>query len=201
MNNITVSELFDVDQTYGTMLKERKRVIDESGHLVIGSTSAAHKCVEEMYRWMTATYLPRRFPTMFCLQIVGEGNTATHLHNLVDGVTYALQPSESIDDMLSIMGSLMDEDLHFMLPSADGSEYILGAFVNCFANGNNTLGRLNLPLSKIHGAVPKYSGHLSTRLNQWFKRLQPGTIVMRSNVCARNPRLEFLSDTGIVGND
>ncbi|KAM7183261.1 Protein of unknown function (DUF3445) domain containing protein [Naviculisporaceae sp. PSN 640] len=194
MKVIPTSELIQMDCTYLQNLTERKEIMARYPEAVLGAIEDTHGCVEEMYRWLTSIYLPRRFPTMFQIE-QGEGNTFAHIKNLVDGEMYPLDPPKDQIEALRMMGALVDEDFLFMLPSADGDGYSLAAYVNCYANGDHTKKRLHMNIRDIHAAVPGYNENLAKRVDVWFEKLEVGKIVVRENlhVCARGPQSLYSS--------
>lgn len=182
MTTIPTSELIEIDSTYLEKVDERKRIMSQYPDAVLGVTEHTNGCVEEMYRWLTGVYLPKRFPSMFRLEDDVSGSHA-RIMNMVDGKDYPLEPPSDRIEALRIMGALVDEDFLFMLPSPDGEGYSLAAYVNCFANGDHTKKRLHMKLRDIHAAVPGYSENLARRLDVCFDKLEVGKIVVRTIVC------------------
>ncbi|KAI0869444.1 hypothetical protein GGS24DRAFT_478738 [Hypoxylon argillaceum] len=179
MEEISTSELILMDDTFLDKITQRKELIERFPDSVLGAKPDAHAAVREIYSWLTSTYLPSRYPTMF--QLIKEVGIPKSIRNLADGVVYPLEPPESMVEALGNIGSMVDEDLLFMLPSPDGDGYMLSAFVNCFANGSSTRDRLHKKLRDIHGLVPGYKNRLAKRVDQWFDNLEVGKIVKRSN--------------------
>lgn len=176
-----------MDNTYLDNITQRKKLISHFPDLVLAANPEAHAAVREIYSWFTSTYLPNRFPTMF--QLVEEGGQPKSIRNRVDNEIYPLEPPEPLERALGNLGSMIDEDLLFMLPAPDGDGYVLSAFVNCFANGPSTKERLHRKMRDIHSSVPGYQDHIATRVDQWFDRLEVGKIVKRSNVSISLPDL------------
>jgi hypothetical protein len=146
---------------------------------VLGAADVAEPAIRELFSWLLTEYLPRRYPTMFRLER-SPVEDAGVLQNLVTGEYVELKWPESSTTALKILGGLIDEDLHILLPDENG--YALQGFVNCFANGPNTRLRLSKSLTAIHQSVPGYEEQLSTRMDAWFNRVRVGTFVKRSNV-------------------
>ncbi|KAJ8128336.1 hypothetical protein O1611_g5299 [Lasiodiplodia mahajangana] len=176
MQEISTSELIVMDNTYLNNITVRKELIQRYPDLVIGANPDSHAAVKEIYTWFTGTYLPTRFPTMFELVDEPKG-----ILNRVDGQVYPSEPPESAETALGHLGSMMDEDLLFLLPANDGGGYILSAFVNCFANGPHTRQRLQKNVRAIHAPIPGYEDELASRVDQWFDTLSAGKIVKRTN--------------------
>ncbi|KAI1132564.1 hypothetical protein F5Y10DRAFT_230847 [Nemania abortiva] len=179
MRQISTSELILMDNTYLDRIKQRKELIQQFPDLVIGAEPDADTAVKETYSWLTSTYLPSRYPTMF--RLTEEGGLPKGIRNLVDGEVYPLEPPESTVQALGYIGSMVDEDLLFMLPSTDGDGYMLSAFVNCFANGPSTKDRMHKKLRDIHGSVPGYPFQLGSLVDRWFHQVKAGRTVKREN--------------------
>lgn len=196
MEEISTSELILMDDTFLNKITQRKELIERFPDSVLGAKPDAHAAVREIYSWLTSTYLPSRYPTMF--QLIKEVGIPKSIRNLADGVVYPLEPPESMVEALGNIGSMVDEDLLFMLPSPDGDGYMLSAFVNCFANGSSTRDRLHKKLRDIHGLVPGYKNRLANRVDQWFDNLEVGKIVKRSNVSKLATELMLFLTTTIT---
>ncbi|KAI0112083.1 hypothetical protein GGR51DRAFT_54874 [Nemania sp. FL0031] len=194
MGTITTSDLILMDESYLEHISKRKQLVQDFRNSVIGVEEGAHAAVKEMYSWLTSTYLPIRYPTMF--ELTESTGSPASIRNLVDGEAYPLEPPQSMEDALGILGSLIDEDLLFMLPSKNKGEdeYTLLAFVNCFANGPHTKERLGKGMSDIHGALPGYREHLAKQVNDWFRNLKTGRIVKRLNWAITDDKRMFVPE-------
>ncbi|EHK97868.1 hypothetical protein M7I_6366 [Glarea lozoyensis 74030] len=130
--------------------------------------------VNEFYVWIFGTYLPTRYPKMFVLH-------PTSVENLVNKEHIPRTPPTSSLEALKIMGSHIDHDFLFMLPSEDGEGYILEGFVVCFPSGFDTSKKCGMTLREIHGPVPNYKEKLALSMDRFFDRLEVGKVVKRAN--------------------
>lgn len=169
-----------MDKNYLERVILRQKLIEENADEVSGAEYSAKPSVDEFYIWLVGIYLPTRFPTMFQLQSHKE--SPQMLHCIVTGKDYSLEPDVSPVVTLRTMGSLVDDDLLFLLPSEDGDGYKLKAFVTCFPNGFNTSEKLNLKLRDIHRPVPQYKEKLETSMDRYLGRLKVGKFIKRANV-------------------
>jgi hypothetical protein len=182
LENTTLSDLIAMDNTYPSRCALRKSLIQTERHEVLACNPVAIPAVLELYVWLTSTYLPMRFPTLFTLG-------ACELRNNVTGDILPLHLSETVqgaEDALRIMGENIDDEFLIMLrsPSATPStptQYRLEAFINCFPSGFNTRSKLNLLLSGIHAPVPGYAQKLEKSMDRFFAALPVGKIVKRAN--------------------
>lgn len=124
-------------------------------------------------------YLPQRYPTMYRLQ---QEEKDSSLLNLVTNESIPLHASSTYE-ALQIIGSHIDTDFLFLLPSGSGDEkkYHLEAFVGCFPSGFSSLEKLGLPLAAIHGPVPGYAAKLERSMDRFFANIPVGRIVKRAN--------------------
>ncbi|KAJ4346080.1 hypothetical protein N0V95_005696 [Ascochyta clinopodiicola] len=176
IENVTLSDLVVMDKTYHERIKLRRRLLAEEHHEVLGANSKATSAVLEMYKWLTHTYLPKRFPTLFTL-------TSAGLLNKTTDETLPLTPDSAVH-ALELMGSHVDDDFFFLLPSAapeDDGKYRLEAFMTCFPSGFRTRSKLGLLLAAIHGPVPHYKQKLERSMDKFFAMLPVGRVVRRWN--------------------
>ena len=165
-----------MDKTYHERIQIRRDLIKNEHHEVIGSTGKADEAVFELYTWMTTTYLPKRFPTMFT-------TTASGLLNHTTKEILPPTPS-SATQALEILGSHIDDEFLILLPSdkkEDEGKYRLEAFVTCFPSGFRTRSKLGLLLADIHGPVPHYAQKLERSMDRFFGSLPCFKIVKRWN--------------------
>lgn len=165
-----------MDKTYRERIQIRRSLIKNEHDEVIGSNAKADKAVFELYAWLTTTYLPKRFPTMFTPTASGLLNHTTQevLPPTPDSATHALE----------ILGSHTDNEFLILLPSADpsdGGKYRLEAFLTCFPSGFRTRSKLGLLLSSIHSPVPHYAQKLERSMDRFFAVLPAGKMVKRWN--------------------
>ncbi|KAF1978567.1 hypothetical protein BU23DRAFT_564150 [Bimuria novae-zelandiae CBS 107.79] len=182
LENTTISDLIAMDNTYEQRLKIRYDLLRDAEHEVLAHRPAAAASVQEFYSWMTSTYLPQRFPTIYTL-------TPTGLYNSVTSLTLPLTPTDA-SQALSLLGANVDCDFLFMLPippgdaayrSEEGTKYRLEAFINCFPSGFSPREKLGLSLADIHSPVPSYAAKLQKSMDRFFATLPVGRIVKRHN--------------------
>ena len=165
-----------MDKTYHERIHIRRKLLADEHHEVLGNNPKADAAVFEMYKWLTQTYLPNRFPTMF-------HPTSAGLFNKTTSETLPSTPS-SAAHALELMGSHIDDEFLFLLPSnlpQDSAKYRLEAFITCFPSGFNTRSKLGLLLADIHGPVPHYKQKLERSMDKFFAMLPVGRIVKRWN--------------------
>lgn len=165
-----------MDKTYHSRIQLRRNLIQTQHPEVIASNSKAHPAVLELYTWLTTTYLPVRFPTLFTPSASGLLNTTTNetLPHTPNSATHALE----------LLGAHIDNEFLILLPSSvpeDEGRYRLEAFITCFPSGFRTLDKLGLLLSAIHGPVPHYAQKLERSMDRFFASLPVGKIVKRWN--------------------
>ncbi|KAF2633607.1 hypothetical protein BU25DRAFT_444301 [Macroventuria anomochaeta] len=176
IKNTTLSDLVAMDKTYHSRIQIRRKLLTTEHHEVLDANPKAFPAVFELYKWLSQTYLPRRFPTMFT-------STPTGLLNKTTNETLPLIPS-SAADALELMGSHIDDEFFFLLPSGqpeDEGKYRLEAFITCFPSGFNTRSKLGLLLADIHTPVPHYKQKLKRSMDKFFASLPVGKIVKRWN--------------------
>lgn len=165
-----------MDRTYHERIRIRRKLLLDEHYEVLGNNPKASPAVFELYTWLTQTYLPSRFPTMFTRTPTGLLNKTTH-------ETLPLTPA-SATHALELMGSHIDDDFLFLLPSdspKDEGKYRLEAFITCFPSGFNTRSKLGLLLADIHTPVPHYKQKLERSMDKFFAMLPVGKIVKRWN--------------------
>jgi hypothetical protein len=157
LENTTLSDLIPMDNTYLARCALRTTLIQTERYEVLACNLVAVPAVLELYTWLTGTYLPTRFPSLYTL-------TDTHLQNHTTGAVLPLQLPKDVqgaEHALALLGSNIDDEFLILLPTSSPSTssliYNLGAFINCFPSGFNTRSKLNKSLSDIHGPVPGYA--------------------------------------------
>ncbi|KAF7960598.1 hypothetical protein EAE96_000274 [Botrytis aclada] len=167
------SELIEMDRTYLDRLAVRTNVIREHTSTVLQALPSSHAAIQELYTYLTASYLPTRFPTIYSLH-------PTYLLNKATGHHIPLTPS-SLIEALRTLGTNVDTDFLLLVPSLDGDGYILGGFIACFPSGFDTQALLGKKIRDIHKPVPKYKEKLETSMYRTFDRLEVGKIIKRVN--------------------
>ncbi|KAJ4305151.1 hypothetical protein N0V90_000682 [Kalmusia sp. IMI 367209] len=177
IENTTLSDFIAMDNTYESRISLRADLIRNKRHDVLAHRPAVHPSVVEFYSWMTLTYLPRRFPTVYT-------QTPTGLLNTVTQHILPLYPSDA-EQALELLGSNVDCDFLFLLPieeeGKDQGKYRLEGFITCFPSGFNTREKLGLSLADIHTPLPGYASKLQLSMDRFFAALPVGRIVKRHN--------------------
>ena len=185
IENTSLSDLIAMDNTFAERCQIRKALIQKERYEVLACNPIARPAVLELYTWLTSTYLPTRFPTIYHTTA-----TAKTLLNTVTGEHSPLHLDESdAETALQLLGSNIDTEFFILLPITnttntppqDPQKYRLEAFVNCTPSGFNTRSKLNLLLSDIHTPVPGYAQKLEKSMDRYFASLPTGKIVKRAN--------------------
>lgn len=181
-----------MDKNYHDRIDYRRRIIKESPKIALGVSNddRIRPAVEELYTFLTGTYLPLRYPTMFKLHHTDfEYGKEAVLQNIVTEeiiptrATSALTPTSAL---LSILGRHLDEDFLFLLPERDvvakeDAKYVLEAYISCCPSGFNPAEKLGKKLRDIHGPVPGYAEKLEGSMDRFFSKLEVGKYVKRVN--------------------
>ena len=175
LENITISDLVAMDNTYASRIALRCSLISENAEYVLAANPVIEPSVLEFYTWMTRTYLPMRFPAVFTLS-----PSTNSLKNLVTGEELPLVPAAA-KQALETIGQNVDDDFLFLLPTAEEGKYRLEGFITCFPSGFNTSQKLGMSLRDIHGPVPGYAQKLEKSMDRFFAALPVGRIVRRAN--------------------
>lgn len=161
VTNTSFSELIEIDKTYLARLQLRKQIMRDHREVVLQAAPDAIPAVNELYTWLTSTYLPKRFPTMFTL-------TETALLNRVTSESMPLTPPSDPIKALETLGENVDEDILLLLPSGDGDGYTLKVYTTSSSNhhvANATGLRRLLPIRLQHTPeiLPQAARHPRTR--------------------------------------
>ncbi|KAK8191601.1 hypothetical protein HDK77DRAFT_70192 [Phyllosticta capitalensis] len=177
IENIPMSDLIAVDDTYLERLNLRRKLIEEQGKNVIAANGSVAPAVNEHYIWLTGTYLPKRFPTVFK---ISEDKTA--LHNLATLEDIPLQPSPDIEKSLHILSSHVDTEFYFLRHSPERDDkYVLEAYSSCSPSFDQP-SKLNCKLADIHVPhVPGYAAKLELSMDRFFSKIPVGRVVKRHN--------------------
>nr|POF13098.1 hypothetical protein CFP56_10246 [Quercus suber] len=181
LENISLSDLIPIDNTFLSRLDLRRQLIATHPTSTLQCNPIAAPAVLEFYTWMTRTYLPTRFPTIYHISPTDQAllNTAT-------STLLPLTPSSPLTALRSL-GENIDTDFLFLTadPPSPSSEslptYTLQAFAACFPAGFSTRAKSGLSLSAIHAPVPGYSARLEKSMDRFFARLELGRVVKRAN--------------------
>jgi hypothetical protein len=164
LESSTLSALVAMDNTFASRCSLRKSLVETQRREVVACNPVGRAAVRELYVWLTAVYLPMRFPSVYEKVELGEGGRG--LRNGVTGDVMPFQLAEGEEeDMLKLLGENVDTEFLIMLPdhqptkeNGDAAEtiYRLHAFINCFPSGFNTREKLGMVLDDIHAPVPGY---------------------------------------------
>lgn len=109
------------------------------------------------------------------------------LESLVTGQVFPAQPGAhvSTEILLKTMGMVIDEDFLFLLPEEESEsadpKYVLQALVVIAPSGWDPREKIGQRLADIHGPVPGYKDKLEGSMDKYFKVLEAGKYVKRSN--------------------
>ena len=169
-----------MDKTYDSRIQLRRSLLETEEFDVVACNLRGNDAILELYRWLTMTYLPRRFPDYFTLTISDKDLSPTILFNNLTREEIPLYPL-SPRAALKTLGAHIDNDILLLLLDPATGKYHLEAFVTCFPSGFNSRSKLSLPLAAIHAPVPGYPQKLEKSMDRFFASLPVGKMVQRSN--------------------
>lgn len=164
----------------------------------------------ELYTYLLATYLPKRFPDMFKLHFTSFNTGSQFMfENTLTKEIYPTVPTQatSTQNLLRTLGNVIDEDFLFLLPEDDGDDpkYILEALVCVCPSGWDPKEKIGKRLASIHTPVPGYKDKLEGSMDRYFKSLEVGKYVKRSNWAISQHEELFLPDSntnhGVEGEE
>lgn len=127
-----------------------------------------------------ADYLPQRYPTMFRKTPVGIDNIVTNetLDIRKTHLTYNGLP----EDPMQLCARLIQDDVAIMFEQPDGQYYLLAGAI-LLAGFWRLEDKFGLCLDDIHtsGEVPGFEQKLQKGMNNFFRRVQPPSPVLRNN--------------------
>ena len=183
-----------MDKNYQSRITHRRRIIEQNATIAIGvnNDKRIRPAVCELYAFLTGTYLPLRYPTMFRIHHTEyEYGKASVLQNLVPGEmlpTSATGSSTPTFTLLRTLGRHLDEDFLLLLPETNAqggikkdAKYVLEAYVACCPSGFNPAEKLGKKLRDIHGPVPGFAEKLEGSMDRFFAKLEDGKYVKRAN--------------------
>ena len=209
-----------MDKTYKERLTLRQSLLTQYPTIVVGVTPAGqkpespvHAAITELYEFIVGVYLPTRYPSMFTLETTthpqSQANNTDNTNNkesttktLLNKITNARIPLPhrgSGRDMLSTLGTFVDEDFLVLLPESSSSpyptekeeqeekKYTLEAYTTFYPAGFDTREKLGKRLSTIHDPVPRYKERLEKSMDRFFARLEVGKVVQRVNWSINTP--------------
>ena len=181
---MSFSELIEMDKNYLDRITLRRQIVKDHPDITIQADPSIIPAVNELYTYLTGTYLPLRFPTMFSL-MTPESSTMgipTHLYNSVTCSSLPLSPPADPIKALSLLGENLDEEFLLLTKAEGDDQYALKGYITCFPSGFNTKEKFGMKLREIHGPVPGYKEKLEVSMDRFFDRLEVGKIVRRVNV-------------------
>lgn len=194
-----------MDRTYHDRIKYRSKIIRESSDICIRIHNEARirPAVVELYTYLFSHYLPKRFPSMFKLHYANfnQGNQFM-LENLITRKVFPAQPDAIVptDILLKTMGMTIDEDFLFLLPEEESEssdpKYVLQALVVIAPSGWDPREKIGKRLADIHTPVPGYKDKLESSMDKYFKGLEVGKYVKRSNWGITQHEDIFMPDPG-----
>lgn len=190
-----------MDKTYADRIGYRKRIMKESPGIAIGVNDDKRigPAVRELYTYLLGTYLPKMYPDMFKLHYASfETGSQFMMENVVTKAVYPTATSERSDTriLLRTLGAVIDEDFLFLLPEEESEDpkYILEAYVCICPSGWSPPEKLGKRLATIHEPVPGYKDKLEGSMDRYFKGLEVGKYVKRSNWSITQHAELFLPD-------
>lgn len=195
-----------MDNTYASRMKFRSTTIREHDDVVIGvhDDKRVRPAVVELYTYLLGHYLPKRYPTMFKLHYASfETGNQFMFENLVTKQIFPTTPAKvtTTQTLLRTLGMTIDEDFLFLLPEtpAESSDpkYVLQAYVVCCPTSWDPREKRGKRLATIHGPVPGYKDKLEGSMDRYFKSLEVGKYVKRSNWGITQTENLFVPDTSV----
>lgn len=172
-----------MDKNYLSRIILRRKILSEHPDIALHANDPIiAPALSELYTYLTGSYLPVRYPSMFRLTSLPSANSPTHLYNIVTKQPLPLTPPTNPIRTLELLGANLDEDFLILLPSDDGDGYMLQGYVVCFPAGFNPKEKFGLKLRDIHKPVPGYKEKLEVSMDRFFEKLEVGKIVKRHNV-------------------
>lgn len=192
-----------MDRTYVERIKYRSKIIAESSDICIRVHDDARirPAVIELYTYLLSHYLPKRFPQMFKLHYASfETGNQFMLENLVTKQVFATEPTNvtPTETLLKTLGMTVDEDFLFLLPEegAESSDpkYVFQALVCICPSGWDPREKIGQSLASIHAPVPGYADKLESSMDRYFKNIEVGKYVKRSNWAITQHEELFMPD-------
>lgn len=183
-----------MDKHYEARIQYRRQIISQNPKIALGvhDERRIRPAISELYTFLTGTYLPTRYPSMFRIHHTQyDHGVEAMLQNRITGEmipTRASSRSAAAVHQLKTLGRHLDEDFLFLLPEEEGAEgrkddakYVLEAYVSCCPSGFNPVEKLGKRLAEIHAPVPGYAEKLEGSMDRFFAKLEVGKYVQRVN--------------------
>ncbi|KAH7024784.1 uncharacterized protein B0I36DRAFT_332031 [Microdochium trichocladiopsis] len=177
LQSTDINHILHIDSDYLERLQARRNVAAIRPE-VLACLPRGLPAVHEFYNYLVHQWLPGRYPTIFTL--FPERQT---LENTVTGEHLPLTPPADGRQTLEILNRNLDDDVLFMTPRSDNEEdgLALNALMWCFPNTSDPRQRLGGSLREVHQRVPGYKEKLGMSMDRYFRRLQVGRVVCRTN--------------------
>lgn len=163
-----------MDRNYHDRVLKRRQLVTQHPATVVGAIPSGAAAVDELYAYLMADYLPRRFPTIFTLD-ERDGQT---IRNAVTGAAFPTRAS-SPEDALKALAETVDDDMFLLHQTPEGHRSV--AYVCCYPSGFDPAEKLDKLLVEIHEPVPSYH-KIGPSMERFFGRVEVGKNVKRVNV-------------------
>lgn len=177
-----------MDKTYADRIVYRKKIMKENPDtvLLVNDQKRITPAVRELYTWVLGTYLPLRYPSMFRLHYATfETGSQFMFENQITREIYPAKAKDNLDakTLLLTLGKTVDEDFLLLLPEEDSEDpkYVLQALVTICPSGWDPREKIGKRLASIHEPVPSYKDKIQGSMDRFFKSLEVGKYVKRSN--------------------
>jgi len=100
-----MSELIEFDRTYLARLALRAQIMKEHPEITLQADPCIFPAVKELYTYLSGTYLPLRYPTLF--RVTGSSSSCGYLYNEATKTKLPLCPPENPIEALSLLGQNM----------------------------------------------------------------------------------------------
>ncbi|KIW15240.1 hypothetical protein PV08_05285 [Exophiala spinifera] len=177
LQNTDINHIIHIDSSYLERLKARRDVA-ASRPEVLACLPRGLPAVHEFYTYLVHQWLPQRYPTIFTLFPDRQV-----LENKVSGEHLPMTPPKDGRQTLEILNRNLDDDVLFMTPQSDNEEdgFALNALMWAFPNRSDPRKRLGGSLKDLHQRVPGYKERLEMSMDRYFRKLEVGRVVCRTN--------------------
>ncbi|PHH50210.1 hypothetical protein CFIMG_006354RAa [Ceratocystis fimbriata CBS 114723] len=178
------SNLICMDREYAERIAIRKAIIEEFPEKSHGYMPEGVDSIHEIYSYLTETYLPTRYPTIFSVVDGRFKNAATgQSYPIFSHINLTHEKGAILFDpraILRALGEIVQEDLFLLKQDPENGPHRLVAFVCCCPSGFDPSEKLGLSLRDIHAPVPSYD-KIGASMERFFSRLETGKNVKRTN--------------------
>ncbi|KKF96758.1 Geranylgeranyl transferase type-1 subunit beta [Ceratocystis platani] len=178
------SNLICMDREYAERIAIRKAIIEEFPEKSHGYMPEGVDSIHEIYSYLTETYLPTRYPTIFFVVDGRFKNAATgQSYPIFSHINLTHEKGAILFDpraILRALGEIVQEDLFLLKQDPENGPHRLVAFVCCCPSGFDPSEKLGLSLRDIHAPVPSYD-KIGASMERFFSRLETGKNVKRTN--------------------